>query len=130
MSAPDPDLSAKAAALEGEILREGEGPAAGQEEEPARNGPTSGEILTSLLRVTFDIMAPAWRVPDSECAFLGEAYGALADKYFPNFDLGVELAALLATAAVFGPRMKTPMREPKEPPAETAPADEPTPWAP
>ncbi len=115
MNAPegvdDATLHAEAAALEGEVLRDDR---AGQRsDDPPPAGPSTGDVLTSLLRPTFDIMAPAWRVSDTECALLGHAYGAVLDKYFPNIDWGVELAALLATAAVFGPRMRTPRHHPK-----------------
>jgi len=122
-AADDPALHARAAALEGEVLRSGEAPgAAGQaghgEVPPA--GPSTGELLAALLKPTFAVMAPAWGVTDDECALLGNAYGAVIDKYFPNFDFGVEFSALLVTLAVFGPRFKKPMRNTQQPAADAA----------
>lgn len=116
----DDQLRDKAAALEGGVLREGEGPAPAGEPAP---GPSTGDVLTALLRPTFDILAPAWAVSDVECAMLGHAYGDVLDKYFPEFDWGVELAAVLATAAVFGPRMRRPRHyAPPQPTDDETPA--------
>lgn len=120
-AADDPSLFARAAALEGEVLRPSEAPgAAGQaghgEVPPA--GPSTGELLAALLKPTFAVMAPAWGVTDDECVLLGNAYGAVIDKYFPNFDFGVEFSAVVVTLAVFGPRYNRPMRNP--PPAPDA----------
>ena len=111
----DDQLRDRAVAMEGEVLREGEGQApAGESQRPELS---TGDVLTALLRPTFDILAPAWAVSDVECAMLGHAYGDVLDKYFPEFDWGVELAALLATAAVFGPRMRRPRHYAPPPPA-------------
>lgn len=125
MKDPNADLAGKAAALEGELLGKGEGPASGEgpgdgtapagDTGHARTGPTNAELLTALLRPTFDIMAPNWQVSDMECALLGEAYCAVIDKYFPGLEFGIEIAAVLATAAVFGPRMRRPTRVKTEP---------------
>lgn len=121
-------LEGKAAALEGELLGKGEAPpgggaAPGGDAGQAPAGPTNAELLTALLRPTFDIMAPSWNVSDMECAMLGEAYGAVIDKYWPDFAFGVELTALLATVAVFGPRMRRPAKaEPMEIATDAAPA--------
>jgi hypothetical protein len=117
------DLNGKAAALEGELLGAGEGVAGAAPagaEPPA--GPTTGELIAALLRPTFDIMAPAWAVSDGECAMLGESYGAVVDKYFPDFAFGVELTAIMVTLAVFGPRMRRPMKAEKKEPAADAEA--------
>jgi hypothetical protein len=121
------DLNGKAAALEGELLGKhdaphGGGPASGDEAGQAPPGPTTGELIAALLRPTFDIMAPAWAVSDGECAMLGESYGAVVDKYFPDFAFGVELTAIMVTLAVFGPRMRRPMKAEKKEPAADAEA--------
>lgn len=119
MSADD-GLQAEAAALEGEVLRAVPGAGVGGGDQ-APAAPSTGELLAALLRPTFDIMAPAWRVSDPECEMLGQAYGAVIDKYFPDMELGVELAAVLATAAVLGPRLRKPRHEEKqEPPTDAA----------
>jgi hypothetical protein len=115
VSATPDDLAAKAAALEGEVIREGEAPAAGSEE--AAPGQSTGQVIAMILRPAFDVIAPAWNVTDAECAMLGDTYGAVVDKYFPDLDLGVELAALFTTALVFGPRMKKPRHNPPPAPA-------------
>lgn len=121
MSVPadDPALHAKAAALDGEFIQSGEGAASGPESEAPPSGPSTGEVLSALLRPTFDLLAPAWKVSDAECKMLGEAYGTVIDKYFPNFDLGPELGAVFVTFAVFGPRMRMPRHNPKPADAET-----------
>lgn len=116
VSTPEDDaaLNAKAAALEGQFIGAGEGPASGGGAADAPpSGPTTGELLTAMLIPTFRVMVPNWNVQDAECAMLGEAYGAVIDKYFPDFDFGVEFTAVVATLAIFGPRWRTPPRHPK-----------------
>lgn len=118
----DDQLRDKAASIEGEFIAAGGGDDAGAESAAPR--PSTGTVLTALLRPTFDMLAPAWNVSDDECRMLGEAYGVVIDKYFPNFDLGLELAAVFVTFAVFGPRMRKPRHTPKQSPdaeAETRP---------
>lgn len=111
-TSPEDDLLRdKAAAIDGEFIAAGDGKGAGAE--TAAPGPSTGTVLTSLMRPTFDLLAPAWEVSDDECKMLGEAYGVVIDKYFPNFDLGPELAAVFVTFAVFGPRMRRPRRHQK-----------------
>lgn len=110
-------LREKAAALDGEFIAAGAGESAG-EETAAPSGPSTGKVISALLRPTFDLLAPAWQVSDTECDMLGEAYGTVIDKYFPDFDLGPELAAVFVTFAVFGPRMRKPRHTPKPENAE------------
>lgn len=118
MSAPTEDdlLKDKAAAIEGEFIGAAAGDASAEAPPPA--GPSTGVVLAALLRPTFDMLAPAWAVSDDECKMLGESYGVVIDKYFPNFDLGPELAAVFVTFAVFGPRMRKPRHNPKPENAE------------
>lgn len=118
----DDQLREKAAAIDGEFIAAGAGEGAG-EETAAPAGPSTGAVLTALLRPTFDMLAPAWDVSDEECKMLGEAYGVVIDKYFPNFDLGPELAAVFVTFAVFGPRMRKPRHTPKQSPNADAEAE-------
>lgn len=128
MSGSSEGLAGKAAALEGELLHKGEGgegsgEAPGGGEQPA--GSRFGDLIATVLFPTFTMLAPNWKITRDECVLLGETYGALADKYFPDLDLGIELAALFATAAVFGPRAGVPRHEPKpakETDAETSAA--------
>lgn len=119
-------LENEARAVEGEVVtaaeqRDGRPPA----DEPSSNEPTTAEVLTALLVPTFRFMAPAWEVTDGECALLGDAYGAVLDKYLPDFNVGVELSAALATLAVFGPRWGKPTKA--TPKKEQAPPREATP---
>lgn len=113
-------LDAEARTIEGEHIQASDAP---QTDSPTRL--TTGQVLTMILIPTFAAVAPAWRVTDGECAVLGEAYGALADKYFPDVDLGVEFAAVVATAIVFGPRLRKPRREPEPESDEGATTDAP-----
>lgn len=109
------DLKAEAAALDGEFIKAGEGISGGGDSAASTPpaGPSTGDILTALLIPTFAIMAPAWNVSEHECSLVGHTYGDVIDKYFPDIDFGVEFAAAIATAAVFGPRMRTPRHHPR-----------------
>jgi hypothetical protein len=109
-------LGAEAAALEGEYIPKG---APGAQAEEAPPTPSTGELLTMLLRPLFNVVAPAWEVSDDECELLGQSYGAVADKYFPNLELGVELSAVVTTVMVFGTRWGKPRKIETEKPEET-----------
>lgn len=100
-------LEAEAAALEGEHIQAGDTRSA-PETEPA--GPETGEVLAQLYFPVFKLFFPAWEISPKECELLGAAHGAVIDKYFPDFDLGVELNAVLITAMVFGARIGRPTR--------------------
>jgi hypothetical protein len=114
-------LESEAAALDG----------AGASFAPAESGKdsataapqvSSAEIMRPLLRATFDILAPNWKIDDQESAALAEAYAAVLDKYFPDgFPWGVEVNALLLTVAIIGPRFKTPPRNAPENKPEAEP---------
>ena len=114
LASPAPDLSAletEAAALDNA------GPPLGGEpaQEAAAPQVSSAEIMRPLLRATFDILAPNWKVDDQESSALAEAYAAVLDKYFPDgFPWGVEVNALLLTVAIIGPRFKIPPRHAPE----------------
>lgn len=79
---------------------------------------STADMLRPLLKVTFDLLAPNWKVEEKESAALSDAYAAVLDKYFPDGVVsrwGVEINALLITVAIIGPRIKIPPREvPKE----------------
>src|SRR3569833_1825478 len=70
--------------------------------------PPTEEIIYPVLSLAFDAIAPAWAVSEQEMRALAAAYGELLDKYFPDMSFGVELNALIITAAFLGPRMKLP----------------------
>lgn len=112
MTTPEEQLENEARAVEGEVIAAAEHRAGSTaaDHPPSSNEPTTGEVLTALLLPTFKFLAPAWEVADGECALLGEAYGAVIDKYLPGLDVGVELSAALATLAVFGPRWGKPAK--------------------
>lgn len=108
-------LDAEARAVEGKVITNAEQQASA--EPPPAAEITTGQLLTAILVPVFKVLAPAWAVSRDECALLGEAWGAVVDKYLPDLDLGVELSAVLATALVFGPRWGTPPKvQPKEKP--------------
>jgi hypothetical protein len=70
------------------------------------------------------ILAPNWHIHDSEkLPALAKAYGAVIDKYFPDFQtaFGPELACAMVSLTVFGPPLllKIPPHQPKEKPGET-----------
>jgi len=101
-------LAAEAQAVESAAASDGAAEKPKRETESPTPTPSSAQLLTALLVPTFRVLAPAWEVTEPECALLGESYGAVLDKYFPDLDIGVEFAALLATLAVFGPRWGKP----------------------
>lgn len=78
----------------------------------APEGPPTAEIIFPVVSMAFDLVAPNWAVGEGEKKALSEAYGALLDKYFPDAinSFGVELQALLITAAIVAPRLRVPRR--------------------
>jgi len=92
-------------------------------QQPAASASATPEIPTAklvegILGPAFMIIAPNWKVSDSEISQLSAAYGAVLDKYFPDGlgQFGVEIGAALITAAVIVPRLKIPPKaEPKKP---------------
>lgn len=86
--------------------------------EPGGSPPASSSVdelplsdcIAAMLSISFNhLIAPRagdhWALNDGESKALGEAYGAVLDKYFPDLTLGVEVTAILVTATVFGPRI-------------------------
>lgn len=78
---------------------------AGELMEP--EGPGTAELLQPLIDFGCQIGCPNWAVQKAEREALAGAYGDLIDKYYPEGvgQFGVELNALLMTAAIFGPRL-------------------------
>lgn len=120
---PD-DLQAEADALLAEI--DAPLPAA-DVDSPGVEQAKTADMLSTLLQITFNaIVAPRrgdhWAMSQKECDALGSAYGAVIDKYFPDFDLGVEFVAVVTTVTVFGPRIAqdiaTPPADDSEPEKE------------
>jgi hypothetical protein len=76
----------------------------------------SAQLVEMAISPLFNMLAPNWNVQDEEVSALGEAYGALLDKYFPDgvaTRYSVEFTALLCTATVFGSRIGVPRKKPK-----------------
>lgn len=87
----------------------------GQEQEPEKEPdiPTA-DVLKMVLTPIADIFCPAWNLKGAEIEQLAEAYAPVLDKYMPGgMSFGVELNAVLVTALIIGPRMKTP-RKPEQ----------------
>lgn len=115
-------LAEESRAVEGEHITADEAKAAGlggdaSEAEPQPS--MTGKVIGDLLKPTFANLAPLWNVTDTECDMLGQAYGAVLDKYFPG-GMGVEATAVIVTLAVFAPRWGKPARSTEE----TPPADD------
>lgn len=96
------------------LLAEIEAPEPDHEPEATADEPVSREkidqMLAGFLFLTFNqVIAPRrgehWAMTDAECAALGEAYGDLLEKYFPELKVGPEVAAIVVSVAVFGPRI-------------------------
>ncbi len=95
-------------------------PAAIAEAEAAAEEMPTGEVLAMVLGPAFDVLAPNWKISDSESRQLANAYGAVIDKYFPGAlgNFGIELTAVVMTLAVIAPRMNKPRKlEPAKPEA-------------
>lgn len=77
--------------------------------------PTS-ELIYPIVSMATAVVAPNWEIKEEENKALAEAYGDLLDKYFPNVgqSFGVELNALLITAAIFAPRIGKPLKQEKK----------------
>ncbi|MFK5947696.1 MAG: hypothetical protein QM500_02860 [Methylococcales bacterium] len=106
----------KQIALDGEYLKfseqvESEKPPETNSAEPVI--PTS-ELIEPIVQMCAGVLVPNWKLQKAEIKVLAEAYGSLLDKYFPDTGklMGVELNALLITAAVIVPRIGTPIKEP------------------
>lgn len=106
-------LASEAAALDGE-----ESPVNGKEAESVEAELSTGELMATAIQATADIIAPNWDIQSEESEALGNAYGALIDKYLPDNGLnnyGVEITALLVTGMVFKSRAGVPLRKPEKP---------------
>ncbi|MDP3859010.1 MAG: hypothetical protein Q8Q73_14755 [Stagnimonas sp.] len=120
VAAPGEGQGADTGLRDTELLDKLEQEAAGAESPPPP--PPEGEVSTGqlvgmILGPGFAILAPNWKVTDAEIDQLGKLYGALLDKYVPDLKTayGLEISAVLVTAAVIGPRLMVPRHaEPKK----------------
>jgi len=100
--------------LEAEVLGDiktdaaavGEGPAVAVDEEMRG-------LIGGVLGMGFAVLAPNWQIRPEEVEQLTDVYSALLSKYCPDGlgNYGVEISALMLTAAVIGPRLGTPRLE-------------------
>ncbi len=69
----------------------------------------TAEAMAQIVYVSFTLLAkvrgPHWAIEEDDARDAGIAYGAVVDKYFPDIEIGPELAALMITAGLFGPRI-------------------------
>ena len=72
------------------------------------------KMLLMAISPMFDIFAPSWEVSNTEKEQLCAAYAQVIDKYFPDFDMGCELNAIIITGMIFATRIGKP-RKPPEP---------------
>lgn len=111
------ELNSMAEELEAEQAEAQAGELAEQHE-----GPATAEMLFPLVAFGCDLACPNYQIQKAEKQALAESYGDLIDKYFPEGigAWGVELNALLVTAAIFGPRVAKgiPAREPAPAPKQ------------
>ncbi|MCW3173755.1 hypothetical protein [Shewanella subflava] len=82
---------------------------------------SGAEIILPVVSLACGVLAPNWDIKPEEQAALADCYGALMDKYFPDMaeSGGVELSALLVTAAILTPRLSTPRKLEPEKPKDT-----------
>jgi len=101
------------------------------DEKPPENEASEPEIPTAeliqpIVGMVAGIFVPNWDLKEPEIKGLSEAYGSVLDKYFPDTGklMGVELNALLITAAVVMPRIGTPAKKEPSKPDKTETQDE------
>lgn len=77
---------------------------------PEQAGPETAELIAPIVQLATSALAPNWHIQKAESDALAEAYADVLDKYFPDVGshFGVELNALLITAAIFTPRIGKP----------------------
>jgi len=99
------------------------------DDDAPQNDHETGDMVAAILGVTLNgLVAPMrgdhWKMSADECATLGHAYGAVIDKYFPNFNGGVEITAIVVTLTAFGPRLAHDMaKQDDETPAASPASD-------
>lgn len=106
-------VAAAAAEMEGDQLPLTGQSTSGEGYQPTQAAEMSGaELLAPLVSLAFGLLAPNWNVAAEEQQAIAESYGALVDKYYPEGagTFGVELNALILTAAIVGPRLGTPRK--------------------
>lgn len=69
--------------------------------------------VTMMVQVAFGIVAPNWKVTESECKELGRAIDVYVEKRFGGIGaLPPEVALLFTAAIIVYPRIGTPLKKP------------------
>jgi hypothetical protein len=84
------------------------GPAPGAGGAPP-NIPTA-DLLVPAIAAVCALFCPAWALGPDEHKMLADAWAPVVDKWFPDLALGPEIAAVLVTCTVLGPKIGTPRR--------------------
>lgn len=100
--------------LQGGVNKDGDfepSPELESEQLPESNNIPTAELLGPIIGLLCASVAPAWDISPDEQSNLCEAYGALADKYFPEgVPMGPEVGAVLVTASIVMPRLGQPLK--------------------
>lgn len=83
------------------------------DETPAASSPSKNAVIEDysqtirqLAGPAFDVLAPGWKVKESEVGALADAWAGVLYKYYPDgIDDAHWLVAAVTTAAVFAPRI-------------------------
>lgn len=124
----DPGIESDLKALEGEIVDD---PAPGQGGQGSgKHELSTADICSTVVALLFGIVAARrgehWNLGADEQKALGEALGAVVDKYLPNMDTGPEAALVITAAIIIAPRLAVDRQESdKEPEKPAAPVQEP-----
>jgi len=78
--------------------------------EPLNYNPEIYQACLTLIREGTTLLVPGWEIQDSECDALAMIYAKVINKYWPNLDIGVDLAAIVLTIAIFSPRIHLPRK--------------------
>lgn len=82
------------------------------QQESQQTVPTD-DLLVPILKSTFSVACPNWKVTDEQFNMLAQAYAPVIDKYDLFKYIGVEVNALIMTVIIFQPFAGTPRRLPK-----------------
>lgn len=105
----DPELEAEADALLAEATVDAPATAADGGDQAEAPAVPLHQALAQFLDITFNgLLKPRgdyWAMSPGELGALSKAYANVILKYWPDFDLGVELTCIVVTVTVMGPRL-------------------------
>ncbi len=105
----DPELEAEADALLAEARVDAPATAADGGDQAEAPAVPLHQALAQFLDITFNgLLKPRgeyWAMSPGELGPLSKAYANVILKYWPDFDLGVELTCIVVTVTVMGPRL-------------------------